>query len=260
MNAKYFLLIACAATTAWGQGRITDRRTAEIRGGGGQGKCTIEVAVDDTADVEIDGRNAVIRTISGTPATFRRFQCNQQMPQDPGGFRFEGVDGRGSQNLVRQANNGRPAVIRIVDSRGGSEAYTLTSSGTALTLTTGAASDAITAEVLAATTAAEVAAIMGAGSAVITAEEESATGVRLNSEAEAVTVSARSKSWWMTPLTSKSMVGTRSFAPLVDPPQTSAASNVINNCPTIRTTSALRALTDEAGSPWFSRRAVDGLR
>lgn len=104
--------------------RITDRRSADIRGGGGDGKCTIEVLVDDVAEVEIRGNNAVIRTLTGAPSSFRRFQCNQSLPTNPYDFRFKGIDGRGRQDLVRPAENGRPAVVRIEDSKGGSEGYT----------------------------------------------------------------------------------------------------------------------------------------
>ncbi|MEO8661660.1 MAG: hypothetical protein ABI693_24535, partial [Bryobacteraceae bacterium] len=116
-------LAALFAMASFGQ-RITDRRSAEIRGGGGDGKCTIEVVVDHIAEVEISGRNATIRTINGAPATFRRFQCNQEMPNRPNDFRFQGIDGRGRQDLVRSPGGRGPAVIRIEDSKGGSEGYT----------------------------------------------------------------------------------------------------------------------------------------
>lgn len=104
--------------------QITDRRRASIRGGGGQGKCTVEVVVDNVAEVEIRGDNALIRTLSGGPATFRRFECNQIMPNNPYSFRFAGVDGRGRQNLQTSPEGGRAAIIRIEDSKGGSEGYT----------------------------------------------------------------------------------------------------------------------------------------
>lgn len=122
MTSKYLLVFASLTVTLWSQ-RVTDRRSAEIRGGDGDGKCTIEVVVDDVAEIEINGRNASIRTISGGPASFRRFQCNQEMPTRPNDFRFKGIDGRGRQNLVRQPDSG-PAVIRIEDPKGGSEGYT----------------------------------------------------------------------------------------------------------------------------------------
>jgi hypothetical protein len=124
MNKRLLILCAAGAASLWGQ-RVTDRRSAEIRGGGGdEGKCTIEVVVDGTAQVEISGRNAEIRTINGNPATFRRFECNEVMPNRPYGFRFKGIDGRGNQQLVRSAENGGQAVIRIDDPKGGSEGYT----------------------------------------------------------------------------------------------------------------------------------------
>ncbi|HKD05716.1 MAG TPA: hypothetical protein VKB79_07425 [Bryobacteraceae bacterium] len=117
------ILGAAAVASLWGQ-RVTDRRAAEIRGGSGEGKCTIEVVVDDSAEIEIRGTNAFIRTISGRPSTFRRFQCNQAMPERPYGFRFQGIDGRGNQQLVRPAGDGGPAVVRIDDPKAGSEGYT----------------------------------------------------------------------------------------------------------------------------------------
>jgi hypothetical protein len=123
MRVKLLIVVAVGIASLSGQ-RITDRQTANVRGGGGQGKCTIEVLVDDVAQVEIYGRNAVIRTISGAPSSFRRFECNQEMPNRPYGFRFAGVDGRGRQDLVNSPENGGPALIRIEDSKGGNEGYT----------------------------------------------------------------------------------------------------------------------------------------
>src|SRR5262249_38721401 len=123
MRTKFLIVGAVAATTLWGQ-RITDRRSANIRGGGGEGKCTVEVVVDGVAQGGIQGANAVIRTINGAPSTFRRFECNQPMPNRPSGFRFQGVDGRGRQDLVNSPEDRGLAVIRIEDSKGGSEGYT----------------------------------------------------------------------------------------------------------------------------------------
>jgi|SRR5882724_3553117 len=119
------LLILCfaSATSLWGQ-RITDRRSAQMRGGGGEGKCTIEVVVDQLAEVEIRGRTASIRTLRGSPSKFRRFECNRELPSRAYGFRFAGVDGRGRQELVRSPENGGSAVVRIEDSKGGTEGYT----------------------------------------------------------------------------------------------------------------------------------------
>ncbi len=123
MKKLSLLLVTLALGSAWSQ-RVTDRRTADIRGGGGDGKCTIEVEVDDVAEVEISGTNASIRTLNGAPARFRRFVCNQEMPVRPNDFRFKGIDGRGRQDLVRTPDNGGRAVIRIQDNKSGTEGYT----------------------------------------------------------------------------------------------------------------------------------------
>lgn len=103
--------------------RITDSRMADIRGGGGDGKCTIEVEIDDIAEVEIQGNRAQIRTLAGSPARIIRFVCNQVMPNNPYDFRFKGIDGRGRQDLVREPGRGA-AVVRIDDPKGGREGYT----------------------------------------------------------------------------------------------------------------------------------------
>lgn len=119
--AVLFLLTAAGAFAQWGGEQV---RTANIRGGGGDGKCTIEVEVDGVAEITIRGTQARLRTRSGQPATFRRFDCNQPMPTQPYDFRFQGVDGRGRQDLVRDPNNGGAAVVRIEDTKGGREGYT----------------------------------------------------------------------------------------------------------------------------------------
>ncbi|MBV9400493.1 MAG: hypothetical protein JO062_21120 [Bryobacterales bacterium] len=98
---------------------------ARITGGGGDGKCTFEVVVDDVAEVEIRDDRGTLRTISGNPSTWRRLDCNQPLPRNPVNFRFNGIDGRGRQFLVRDPNSNRgTAVIRIEDPRPGAEAYT----------------------------------------------------------------------------------------------------------------------------------------
>ncbi len=102
-----------------------ETRRASMRGGGDHGKCTIEVNVDDIAEVYISGDTARLRTLSGSRAEFRRFECNGPMPPNPVDFRFSGVDGRGRQTLQRDPRqNGGVAVVRIEDKDGGREGYT----------------------------------------------------------------------------------------------------------------------------------------
>lgn len=101
-------------------------RQASMMGGGGPdyGKCTIEVVVDDVAQVEIRGTSAVLRTMVGAPAQWRRFECTGSLPPNPVEFRFAGVDGRGRQSLIRDPRNGGVAVIQIEDKDNGAEGYT----------------------------------------------------------------------------------------------------------------------------------------
>jgi len=106
------------------RGDRVESRRADIRGGGDHGKCTVEVVVDDVAEVAIHGDTAELRTLSGQQAEWRRFICNQPMPMNPVEFRFSGIDGRGRQTLVREPGRGGPAVIRIEDRKGGREGYT----------------------------------------------------------------------------------------------------------------------------------------
>jgi hypothetical protein len=122
-------LLSLAAATALMAplGAQTVERRATFTGGGDNniGKCTIEVYVDGAADVEIRGDRGYLRTLSGQPAQWRRFECTGPMPTNAGGIRFVGVDGRGSQELIQDPRNGRGAiVVRIQDPDSGAEGYT----------------------------------------------------------------------------------------------------------------------------------------
>jgi hypothetical protein len=123
ISVRPSLLTLCfVPLLAYAQG---DSRRAEIRGGGGSGKCTIEVEVDGVAEVIIDREMGYLRTVEGQRATWRRFVCNQPMPSNPNNFRFRGIDGRGRQTLIRtpQQNRGR-AVVQLEDAKGGRHGYT----------------------------------------------------------------------------------------------------------------------------------------
>jgi hypothetical protein len=84
----------------------------------------VEVVVDGGAQVEIRGDNATLRDLNGQTPQWRRFECTGPMPANPANFRFAGVDGRGSQTLVRDPRNGGAAVVQITDPQGGSQGYT----------------------------------------------------------------------------------------------------------------------------------------
>ena len=101
------------------------RRMTPVGGGSsGQGKCTVEVVVDGSAEVEIHGDTANLRNLGGASPQWRRFECTGPLPANPGDFRFMGVDGRGHQQLLRDPRHGGSAVVRIDDPDSGSAGYT----------------------------------------------------------------------------------------------------------------------------------------
>jgi hypothetical protein len=123
-NAAVFTLaIAAFVVPAFSQEQI---RRASLRNiGGDWGKCTIEVDVDDVAEVAISGDTGRLRTLGGAPAIWRRFECSGPIPARPGDFRFRGIDGRGRVELIRDPRSNRGvAVVRIDDSDRGREGYT----------------------------------------------------------------------------------------------------------------------------------------
>jgi hypothetical protein len=100
-------------------------RRATITGGGGNGRCTIEVNVDGAAEVEISGDLGLLTTIGGQPAIWRRFQCNTPLPANPADFRFVKIEGRGTARLIQDPRGTRGrAVVQINDPKGGRAGYT----------------------------------------------------------------------------------------------------------------------------------------
>jgi len=125
MCRRFFLTFATAGTLIGSLCAQPFDRRADIRGGGspGQGKCTIEVVVDGVAEIEIRGDDAILRNLGGQPPQWRRFECTSPIPANPGDFRFQGVDGRGRQQLVRDPRSGGSVVVRIEDPQGGADKY-----------------------------------------------------------------------------------------------------------------------------------------
>ncbi len=126
MKKRFFLGFLSCAVMAGSASAQSYQRRATITGGGSpdRGKCTIEVVVDKTAEVEIRGNNGILRNLAGQPPQWRRFECSSPLPANPVNFRFAGVDGRGRQDLVRDPRSGGAAVVRIDDPDNGSEGYT----------------------------------------------------------------------------------------------------------------------------------------
>ena len=121
MLAGILAAMTLGVASSWGQGTIT----ANVTGGNGSGKCTFEVRVDGVADVQIRGNQGYLQTKAGMRAQWVRLKCNQPLPRNPNNFRFQGIDGRGKQYLLRNpAQNNGVAVIRIEDPKNGFEGYT----------------------------------------------------------------------------------------------------------------------------------------
>ena len=109
------------------QAQVPDQiRQATISGSRGtSGKCTIEVRVDMTAEVDVYGNSGRLRTIAGQPATWARMECTDPLPYNMSDFRFRGIDGRGQVKVAQDPrNNNGMAVIRVEDPKSGSEGYT----------------------------------------------------------------------------------------------------------------------------------------
>ena len=123
MYLRFIVTVAVGA--AIGGCLSAQPRRAVITGGGNpeRGRCTIEVVVDGAAEVEVRGDSGILRNLSGQPPTWRRFECSGPLPANPGDFRFEGVDGRGRQELIRDPRRDGVAVVRIEDREGGREGY-----------------------------------------------------------------------------------------------------------------------------------------
>lgn len=127
MHRHLTLTIMAVAIIAGPMAGQTYERRATLSGSGvndGQGKCTVEVVVDGTTDVEIRGDRGILRNVTGGAPQWRRFECTGALPYNPADFRFSGVDGRGSQQLVRDPRTDGIAVVRITDPQGGSHGYT----------------------------------------------------------------------------------------------------------------------------------------
>jgi hypothetical protein len=125
MSRKISIFLGLTLCIGVANAQVATRRASIVGDRGGEGKCTIEVRVDISAEVEVNGDMGRIRTMGGQPANWVRFECTSPLPRNPIDFRFKGIDGRGNVNLIRDPMSGRGvAVVRIDDPKGGSEGYT----------------------------------------------------------------------------------------------------------------------------------------
>lgn len=125
-NMKYQAALTCLAMGLCAQAQPVSNYRATVNGSNTEsGKCTIEVVVDSVVEIQVRGDQGRMRTLSGQPAQWRRFQCDGRMPVNMSDFQFKGIDGRGRVELIQDPrNNNGVAMVRIEDSKGGSEGYT----------------------------------------------------------------------------------------------------------------------------------------
>jgi hypothetical protein len=126
MNKQFFFYPAILFFVLGSLHADTVSRRAAITGGGGPGRCAIEVNVDHEAQVEILGDTANLRTLGGQPAFWRSFECNVPLPQTPRDFQISRINGRGFVRLLKDpsSNNGT-AVIHVSDPKAGRGVYSL---------------------------------------------------------------------------------------------------------------------------------------
>lgn len=125
MTGRFLMIVGFLAWVIPSEAVTLSRRATMTGNRGDNSKCTIEVDVDGTAEVEISGDMGRLVTLSGQTSEWRRFECSDRLPSNPTDFRFRGIDGRGRVNLVRDPTQNRGvAVVHIEDSQGGREGYT----------------------------------------------------------------------------------------------------------------------------------------
>ena len=124
MRKRLCLIAAVSALMQAAYANPAPRR-ATITGGGGNGRCTIEVIVDGSVEVEVSGDSGLLTTISGQTSEWRRFQCNTPIPRNPADFRVIRLSGRGTVRLTQDPRHtGGRAVIHIGDPKAGRGSYT----------------------------------------------------------------------------------------------------------------------------------------
>ena len=129
-----FVALSFAIFPAAGQSTLQQREMHAILGGGppgGPGKCTLEVLVDQRAEVEIQQDSALLRRLAGERPQWKRYDCTSLMPLQPAGFKLMKINGRGRMKLTLDPTHGGPAVIEIDDNMPGVGDYIFEISWTA---------------------------------------------------------------------------------------------------------------------------------
>lgn len=83
------------------------------------GKCTIEVILNGSAEIDVLGPTGNLRSLTGEPLGWRRFECTSVLPPNPDGFQIHLTSGRGKLDLLRHPllDGGGPAAFRLKSSQ-----------------------------------------------------------------------------------------------------------------------------------------------
>jgi len=91
------------------------------------GKCILEVILNGSAEIDVLGPTASLRSLTGEPLGWRRFECTGILPPNPDGFQIHLTSGRGRLDVVRHPliDGGGPAGFRVKSSLAFPEVFVL---------------------------------------------------------------------------------------------------------------------------------------
>jgi hypothetical protein len=83
------------------------------------GKCAIEIILNGSAEIDLLGPTGNLRSLTGKPLGWRRFECTSVLPPNPDGFQIHLTSGRGRLELLRHPliDGGGPASFRVKSSQ-----------------------------------------------------------------------------------------------------------------------------------------------
>jgi hypothetical protein len=121
-----FLSIGFGAMLAMADTRFRVGHVDRFDGPPGRGVCEIRLQVDDTVEVNVDGDDVLMRTLSGRDGRDDGSVCNMPLPRrEVAGFEFDVREKRGDIQLVEgpTRRNGGRVIVRIHDGPSGFGRY-----------------------------------------------------------------------------------------------------------------------------------------
>ena len=101
------------------------RRSRDWTSSGSDGACAFKISVDDEAFFVLKGERLTMLGTKGAPPRDVATECSSPLPSNAENVRLGKVEGRGEATLHDEpsAKNNWSAVIRVVDSKSGSEEF-----------------------------------------------------------------------------------------------------------------------------------------